>query len=301
MFKYRSSMAYGRHNMVFEKPNEGNPGGGEPDAAAIAAAKVVADKAAADAETAAAEAAAAEKSKTATDAEKEEAKTAADLASATSAREAELLREVMDKKTKLKDASEQLAAYNGIDPAKVAELMKKETDAELKDASDRGEFDRVKTMMADAHKTEMERSTADLDAMKASMSAKDIMIDKLTLGNDFGSSAFLKNKTLLSTDKARKLYGDHFEVKDGVTVAYDKSADVADRTIMVDSAGKNLSFDEAISKIMDADPDKATMMKVDVLPGGKSNSNPGDSPAAAKKSGPKGAARIAASIKSDFD
>jgi len=292
-------MAYGQRQITFDKPGEGNPGDAADAAATEAAAKVAADAAIAKAAADAAEA------KTAAD------KAAADLAAAeaakkdvppaTDAEKADLLREVMDKKAKLKEAQDALKLFDGIDPVKVRELLKKEADAEVAAAEARGEFDRVKEMMATEHTKDMDKLKADMEALRTVDGEKNSLIDKLTLGNDFGTSSFIKEKTILSVDKARKLYGDHFEVKDGRTVAFDKPVGAVNRTMFVDSSGNALAFDEAISRIINADPDKDTMVRVDALPGGGSRSDPGSklTPKPAD-TGLRGASRIAAAIKGDF-
>lgn len=285
-------------HIAFDAPGEGNPGGDDAaaKAAAEAAAKAAADKAAADAadaEKAAAEKAAADKA-------------AADAAAAgtkdtppTDAEKAALLREVMEKKAKLKEAQDAIAAYEGVDPAKVKALLKAEKDAEVAAAEAKGDFERVKTMMAEEHKKEVERLQALIDANATATSEKDALIDKLTIGNDFGTSTFIKDSLTLSPAKIRVMYGSHFEVKDGRTVGYDKPAGAAGRTLLVDASGNPVGFEDAMKRIVDADPDKKDILKADVLPGSSSKTTPAAAAAApGTPANPAlfGASRIAAGL-----
>jgi len=221
---------------------------------------------------------------------------------------ANLLREVMEKKTKLKDAEKAaadaaaaLAAYEGIDPAKVKELLKKEQDAEKAAAEAKGDFDRVKAMMAEEHGKEVTTLKTQLDDLRAQLAQRDETIGALTVGNDFSGSTFIRESLTLTPSKARALYGSHFEIQDGRTVAYDKPAGNAKRTMLVNAQGDPLPFDEAFKKIIEADPDKDTLLKVKVVPGGSSRSAQTDKPGGGKgDEAPElfGRTRIAASLAS---
>lgn len=282
---------------VFDRANEGGGGGG--DKAAEEAANAQADAAALKA----AEEAAA-KAKADADAAAEEAAKSGDVDARKLAEEkAELLKEVMDKKSKLKAAQEaeaeakrRLDAYEGVDPDKVKELLRKEAEAEKAAAEARGDFERVKTMMAEEHSRATKSLQDKIAELEGLVTSHMSVIDKLTIGNDFGGSTFIRDGLVISPAKARALYGSHFEVKDGVTVAYDKPAGASGRTMMVDASGNPMSFDEAFKRIIDADPDSASLRRTQANPGGGSRSD-GDA-ARDKKQEDKlyGASRIAASL-----
>lgn len=265
---------------------EGEGGGGDPDAIAAAAAAAAVEKHAE--ETAAAEAAAAAAAEANAAKELEEAEAAAALeadkskdSAALAAEKRDLLREVMDKKNKLKEATaaaaaaaEQLKAFEGVDVAKYRELVRKEKEAETAAAEARGDFEAVKKSMAEAHSTEKKTLEQRIAELESSLAAKDQTIDNLTVGNDFGSSSFIRDSLTLTPTKARQLYGDHFEVKDGKTMAYDKPKSAANRNPLVDASGNPLVFDEAFKRIIEADPDKETLLKAKVNPGAQSSSKP---------------------------
>jgi hypothetical protein len=187
---------------------------------------------------------------------------------------AALLREVMDKKNKLKETATELdaakaalKAFEGIDPVKVRELLQKEVDAAKAAAEAKGDFERVKAMIVEEHGKEKQTLAQQLADLTKQLQAKDSIIDGLTVGNDFASSNFILKETTLSPAKARKLYGDHFEVKDGRTVAFDKPAGSKDRTELTGADGKPLKFDEAFKRIIDADPDKDSLLRATVNAG----------------------------------
>lgn len=209
---------------------------------------------------------------------------------------ASLLREVMDKKSKLKDAEDRLKSFDGIDPAKYRELVAKEAEAERADAEKKGDFDRVKAMMADAHATEKKTLEDQITELKGQLTAAGGVIEELTVGNTFGNSAFINKNLILSPAKTRILYGSHFESEDGAVVGYDKPRGAADRTKLVNASGSALPFDEALAKIVDADPDKKSVMRQITKPGAGSGTVQLPAKEEAKTDGVYGVGRIRASL-----
>lgn len=211
---------------------------------------------------------------------------------------AALIREVMEKKGKLKDVEEKLKGFEGVDVAKYRELVAKEQEAERLAAEAKGDFDRVKAMMAEAHAGEKAELERQLQEARDALGSKDSTINELTIGNDFGNSSFIQKDLILSPAKTRVLYGAHFEVEDGKTVGYDKPRGEAGRTKLVDSSGKALSFNDALTKIVNADPDKKSVLRAPAAKPGAGSAT--TSSAGAKETGKGqelfGAARIRASL-----
>ncbi|OWZ90357.1 hypothetical protein B9J07_27600 [Sinorhizobium sp. LM21] len=279
---YASSMKIpGMPQIMFSAETGSGTGAGDADAIAAAAAAASVEKHAqetAAAEAAAAEAAAAKELQDAEDAAAAQAEAGKD-AKTLADEKVKLLREVMDKKNKLKEATaattaaqEALKAFEGVDVAKYRELIKKEQDAELAAAEAKGDFEAVKAAMATAHGAEKKTLEERIADLEGKLGEKDKTIDALTIGNDFGQSTYIKDTLTLTPAKARQLYGDHFEVKDGKTVAYDKPKSAASRNPLIDASGNPLVFDEAFKRIIEADPDKETLLKAKVTPGSNSNS-----------------------------
>ncbi len=230
---------------------------------------------------------------------------AGDDVEALKAANAKLLKEVMKKKTALKDATKAadaanaaLAAYEGLDPAKVKALAKAAADAEAAEAEARGDFDRVKAMMVEEHNKEKQTLQEQIEQLNAARKADQAVIADLTIGNSFSSSTYIKDELLLTPNKARKLYGAHFETIDGKTVAFDKPAGEQGRTMMVNGSGEPLSFDEGLKRLIEADPDRDTLVKVKLKQGGHSSTTTSDKSGTEKKATTElyGVSRIAASL-----
>jgi hypothetical protein len=273
MKNYLSIMSKFANMRAFDTANEGKPGADDAQKTAEADAKAAADAAAATA--------AVDDAQKAADAAATAASKSDDpKLQAAAAEKAELLREVMDKKEKLKAANKEVAdvkkaleAFDGIDPVKAKELLKKEADADRLAAEAKGDFDRVKAMMVAEHEKSLKAVSDELAAERESRAADRSLIDELTIGNSFGNSVFIRDNLVISPVKTRTLYGSHFERVDGKVVAYDKPSGQKDRTMLVDAKGDALSFEEALSRIVDADPEKKGLLKSKVKPGALSASD----------------------------
>jgi len=190
-------------------------------------------------------------------------------------REAELLKENMDKKRKLKEAqdalaaaNERLKAFDGVDPNELRQLLaereearKEKEEAERKALEAKGDWERLKQMMAEEHEKVVGTLKGELDTTKNALSAAQAQIVDLTIGAQFSNSAFINDELVLTPSKARQIYGSHFELVDGRVVGYDKPAGAKDRTPLVDGAGNPLPFEAALKKLVDADPDRERLVR----------------------------------------
>jgi len=204
-------------------------------------------------------------------------------------REAELLKEVMKRKgnetalkTEVADLKSQLQKFDGIDVDQVRALLREKSERETAELEARGEFDRVKQQMTQAHnealnalKQGYETQVSDLSGKLDAMTAQ---ITELTIGRSFSDSSFVRDTLTLTPSKARVVFGGHFELKDGAVVAYDKPAGSANRTVLVDGTGAPMPFDAAIEKIVKADPDADHLVRSKMKPGAGSNNDRGTKP-----------------------
>lgn len=221
----------------------------------------------------------------------EKAALAAELEEAR-AEKARLLSESMARKEKLK-------AYEGVDPEKYRKLVAEEAAAAQAAAEAAGDFERVKAMMAEAHTAEKTALEAQVAELQAILDGQAATMDKLTVGNAFGTSSFIADKMVLTPAKVRVLYGDHFEMVDGAVVAFDKPKGAKDRTQLVDAKGNPLPFDVALERIVDADPDKKTVLRSRARSGAGSGTEETDKGKTVEKTNEPqlfGRARIAASF-----
>lgn len=229
--------------------------------------------------------------------------------------EAKLLKEVMEKKealTKAKDAAKQLetakaeleaklARFDGIDVDEVAKLLQERKDRETAELEKRGEWDRLKAQMLEAHTKELETikssSTGRVKELEDALSKHAKEIHELTIGRSFSESPFIREGLTLTPSKARVIYGSHFELQDGKVVAFDKPVGVAERTMLIDGDGNPLAFDKAIEKLVELDPDRDNLLRSKI----KSGSGSENDPAARgkdRKEDLRGRERILAAIKS---
>jgi hypothetical protein len=251
---------------------------GESEAAAAAAAAATAaaaEKAASD-KTAADKAAA---DKVIADAAAAEAARIA--ASGMSDSEAKLLKENMAAKKKaaaaqeaLEAANTRLEAFKGLDPEKIRALVAAQDVAEkaAKAAEEAalikaGDFDRVKKMMADEHKTALEKVITEANTGKTVLEQALQTINDLTVGSNFNTSAYIGDELVLTPTIARQVYGSNFELENGIVVGYDKARGSKDRTKLVDASGDPLPFDAAIKKLVEASPERDRLVRSGVKPG----------------------------------
>lgn len=207
-------------------------------------------------------------------------------------READLLKEVMAKKetaraaqaaadaaeAKAKELADRLAAFDGIDLDEVKGLLKEKQERELSDLEKRGEFERVKAQMAEAHQRDVEAAKAAYEPKVAelteALNKREQVITELTIGRSFSESTFIRDSLALPVTKTRVLYGAHFELQDGKIVGYDKPAGATDRTPLVDANGNFLDFDKAMEKIVEGDPDRDNLLKSKIRGGSGSHNDP---------------------------
>lgn len=219
--------------------------------------------------------------------------------------EAALLREVMDKKNKLKATNEQLEQANaklkefeGLDPAEIRKLVKEQREAQARQLEAQGNWEALKKQMNDSHDAAIAAERAARQAVEAELAGMRKTIADQTVGSAFDASTFIRDKLTLPTSKARAIFGAHFEfdATAGRVVGYDKPTGAANRVQLVDGRGEPLGFEEAISKLVDADPDRDRLLKPTMRPGaGSRTDNSGGAPT--KTQTVSGLDRIAAGLK----
>ena len=191
--------------------------------------------------------------------------------------EAKLLRELMEKKTSLKDTKDQLAQvkeqlkqFDGINLDEVKALLKDRKESEERQLEAKGEWDRLKTNLVEQHQAEKTALEAQLADLRKELEARDGSINGLTIGSAFSASKFIADELTLTPSKAQIVYGSHFEYQDGKIVGYDKPKGAANRTQLIDATGEPLAFEAAIAKIVELDQDKEYLIRSKAKPGANS-------------------------------
>mgnify|MGYP007005602043 FL=1 len=182
-------------------------------------------------------------------------------------------KEALDKtNADLAAAKEALKAFEGIDPTAVRKLLNDQKSAEEKALAAAGDWERLKARMAEEHGKEITTLQQQLAEANAKVLNTVGTINDLSVGTQFSQSKFIAEELTLTPAKARVIYGDHFDVEDGKVVGYDKPKGAQNRTAMVDQYGNPVSFEEALKKIIEADPEKDELLKSKVKPGAGSES-----------------------------
>lgn len=190
---------------------------------------------------------------------------------------AKLLKEVMKLKEKAKaeeDARKKLEdQYKGIDLDAARAALKAAEEAEHKELEKKGEYDRLLAKQREKSEALLEAANARIKEMESKLSEAAKAVDELSLGNAFANSKFIQEKLALTPNKTKALYSSHFEIEDGKLIAYDKPKGSPNRTALIDARGDNLTFEEAISEIINSDPDKEYLLKADVRKGAGSKAS----------------------------
>jgi hypothetical protein len=190
---------------------------------------------------------------------------------------AKLLKEVMKLKEKAKAEEEARKAleakYGNIDLEAAKEALKKAEEAEQAELERKGEYERLLSKQKEKTDALIEAERTARKELEDKLASAARAVDELSLGNAFANSKFIQDKVALTPNKTRALYGSHFEVEDGKLVAYDKPKGAADRTPLISASGDALSFDEAIAEIINTDPDKEYLLKVETREGAKSKAS----------------------------
>lgn len=215
-------------------------------------------------------------------------------------REAELLREVMKKKGRISELTNQLTEreqllkqYEGVDLERYAAMLaaeeersKAEGEALEQRLREEGKFEEllakkeqetsgILEQMRAQHAAEIETHTARLTELESQLAAYQQTIEELSVGNAFANSQFIREKMVsaFTPERTRKLYGQHFEVEDGQVVAYDKPRGDQTRVKLVNKNGHPVNFEEAIARLIQADSDSDAMLRSTARPGAGSITN----------------------------
>lgn len=184
--------------------------------------------------------------------------------------EAKLLKEVMEKKAQIKEQGEKIAELEktmstlkelgGLDMFK--QMLDAQKALETKKAEEKGEWEKLKAQMAEEHAKATEGYKSEIETLKQKLTAESKKISELTVGAAFSNSKYLSEKTILTPNKARIIYGDYFDIaEDGSIKAYDKPRGASGRTELVDQMGNGLGFEDAIEKIVAADPEHESILR----------------------------------------
>lgn len=189
--------------------------------------------------------------------------------------EAKLLKEVMALKDKAKAAADELKAFKDAageaKPDELKALLDAKKEADRLALEKRGEYDRILEQVKTEHTTVVGGLEAKILELQTALEAKDNTLLDLTVGRAFTESPFIRDKSLVPASLARKEFGAHVDIVDGVAVVYDKPRGAAERTPLVDGSGKPKSFEEGIQALYTTHPDSAALIRAQGKPGAGSS------------------------------
>ena len=212
--------------------------------------------------------------------------------------EAKLLKEVMALKEKQRVADAELKAFKDAagesKPEDLKALIDAKKEADKLALEKRGEYDRILEQVKTEHTTVVTGLELKVKELTDLLAAKDTTLFDLTVGRAFTESAFIRDKSLVPASLARKEFGGHVDIVDGVAVVYDKPRGATERTPLVNADGKPKSFEEGIQVLYTSHPDSAALIRAGGKPGaGSTTVDTGKKPEDQSKVVQPGASRIA--------
>lgn len=186
---------------------------------------------------------------------------------------AKLLKELMAMKDAKKAAEERAKSFEGLDPEAARKALEAQKELERKSLEEKGEYSRILEQVNGEHAKIVETKDKALSEKDAEIASLRDQINRLSIGNSFGQSSFIADELVLTPAKVEALYGHHFDVQDGKVVAFDKPRGQPDRTPLVDAKGSHLPFEDALKKIVMADPDFERMKRSSLKKGAESDTD----------------------------
>jgi len=218
---------------------------------------------------------------------------------------ARLLKDVMKKKEKIKGLEGQLSDIQaalksfealGLGADELGELVEAKRKAETEQLEKKGQWDKLREQMVSEHNKVLEAKDNRIAELEKALGDKNGIVEELTVGHAFDNSKFISEDLIVPPNKARQLYGSHFDIEDGKVVGYDKPRGVEGRVQLVGGDGNPLSFDKAFEKIIESDPDRDNMIRSRAKPGAGSKSQGKGAPVKSDKPQARGLSRIEAAV-----
>lgn len=189
----------------------------------------------------------------------------------------------------LEELRQRLAGFEGIDPvvakanatkvaeaeAAAAEAKKAAKEAEKQRAQAENDVAKLREIQAEEHKVEIERMRAEKETSEKAAADLQTTLANIRIENAFNASKFIADETILTGGKAQRLFADYVDVVDGQPVVYDSPRGAEKRAKVMDSKGNALPFNDAIAKVINADPDKDALLKSKTKPGAGTSTTDG--------------------------
>lgn len=195
-----------------------------------------------------------------------------------------LLKDVMKWKEKAKNTEQEKEALNNqlsqfnkvlgdeLSLEDIQKIISERKDAERQQLEKKGEYDRILQQIQDESKKKFDAVSNQVSEKDGLIKSLQQQLEEMSIGRSFSDSAFIRENSTLPPSIARKEFADYFDNVDGKIVAYDKPRGAKERTPLVDSEGKNKSFEDAIAHLYTSHPDSKDLLKSKRKPGSSSKS-----------------------------
>lgn len=174
--------------------------------------------------------------------------------------EAKTLREAKEK------AENTLKNYDGLDAKLAKEAIDKLKQIDAKQLIDAGKVEEVKSQI----KTEYEKQLQEKDTLAQQLQTR---LDDMQVNSVFSQSDFVRNNIAVPQDMFEASFRKNFKIEDGKIVAYDKAGN---RLMSKQSIGEFATPEEALRLLVEAHPQKDTILKAGVGSGSGADGSGGN-------------------------
>lgn len=148
-------------------------------------------------------------------------------------------------------AEKALKAFEGIDPEAAAKALDTVTKLDQKKLIDAGEVDKVRSEITKNWETKL------TEAEKAKQALEQQLHNEL-IGGNFARSKVIAERLAIPADLVQAAFGNAFKVENGRVVAYGKDGQAI---YSKSNPSEHAGFDEALSVLVDAYPNKEQILK----------------------------------------
>lgn len=151
-------------------------------------------------------------------------------------------------------AEAKLEAFKDIDPVVARKAIDTVGKLDAKKLLDAGEVDKLK----DQIKAEFTNQLGEKDKALGTLQTR---IDGMLVDGVFANSQFVRDSIAVPPDMFQATFRDRFKIEDGKVTAYDKAGN---RLMSKSRVGEYAEPDEALQLLVDAHPQKETILKADL-------------------------------------
>lgn len=159
------------------------------------------------------------------------------------------------------DAEAKLKVFDGLDADEAHEAIKKLQDVDFSKLVDAGKIDEVKAEITSQFQGEMQTKDESIASLQQ-------QLDQSKINDVFKGSKFVRDNIAVPQDMFEATFRGNFKVKDGKVEAYDSSGN---RLNSKENLGEFAGPEEALQLLVDAHPQKDTILKADTGNGTGSN------------------------------